>query len=44
MNRKLIIGALVIAAILAAISLWPGTGPGLAGLPQILGDRLLKGR
>jgi pyruvate/2-oxoglutarate dehydrogenase complex dihydrolipoamide dehydrogenase (E3) component/uncharacterized membrane protein YdjX (TVP38/TMEM64 family) len=38
MNRKLIIGALIITGILAAIWLWPGTGLRLAGLPQILED------
>jgi pyruvate/2-oxoglutarate dehydrogenase complex dihydrolipoamide dehydrogenase (E3) component/uncharacterized membrane protein YdjX (TVP38/TMEM64 family) len=38
MNRKLIIGTLLIVGILAAIWLWPGTGLRLAGLPQILDD------
>ena len=36
MNRKLIIGALLAAGIIAGIWLWPGKDAGLAGLPQIL--------
>ena len=38
MNRKLIIGALLVAGIMAGIWLWPGTAAGLASLPQILAD------
>lgn len=38
MNRKLIIGALLTAGIIAAVWLWPTDGSGLAGLPQILTD------
>lgn len=38
MNRKLIIGALLTACIIAGIWLWPGKGAEIAGLPQILDD------
>ena len=39
MNRKLIIGALLGAGIVAGVWwLWPGTGSGPGSLPQLLAD------
>jgi pyruvate/2-oxoglutarate dehydrogenase complex dihydrolipoamide dehydrogenase (E3) component/uncharacterized membrane protein YdjX (TVP38/TMEM64 family) len=38
MNRKLIIGSLLTAGIIAGIWLWPGRDANLAGLPQVLDD------